>query len=302
MNTKIYSKIDQLPNGAADNNIVEGCIVLEGGAFRGVYGEGVLDALMQNGINFSCTIGVSAGAMNGMNYVSGDIGRSARTNLRYRHDPRYVGFTALRNNYGVIGFDFVFGQLNQIDPLNQERFWDTRRRFIAVATNCITGCPEYFEKSTCSDIFKAIQASASMPYVSRMVMLDGQPYLDGGCSKSIPYEWALQHKFSKIVVIRTRQEEFRKPDKINKAAFMCYGKHPAFAKVLSEANREYNRECDEIQKLFRQGRLMVIAPSKPIHVGRLEGDMEKLGEIYELGYQDGLNAVNQLKIYLELDN
>ena len=88
---KVFSGIGNLPNGDASDIITEGCIVLEGGAFRGVYGEGVLDALMEADINFRCTIGVSAGALNGANYVSGQIGRSARINLRYRYDSRYVG-------------------------------------------------------------------------------------------------------------------------------------------------------------------------------------------------------------------
>ena len=118
---KIYSGIDALPKGIAPDTIVEGCAVLEGGAFRGVYGEGVLDAMMENGLNLSCTIGVSAGALNGLNYVAGNIGRAARTNLRFRHDQRYVGLTAMRHNHGLIGFDFAFHELNRYEPLNVER-------------------------------------------------------------------------------------------------------------------------------------------------------------------------------------
>ena len=161
MSNKIFSGINELPSGEASDKITEGCLVLEGGAFRGVYGEGVLDALMEEGINLSCTIGVSAGAMNGLNYVSGQIGRSARFNLRYRHDQHYVGLPAVRNNGGLIGFDFAFEEYDKIDPLNKERFYDPKRRFLAVATNILTGKPEYFDRDTCSDIMRAIRASAS---------------------------------------------------------------------------------------------------------------------------------------------
>lgn len=136
---KVYSGIDRLPKGEAADRLTEGCIVLEGGAFRGVYGEGVLDALMEADLNFRCTIGVSAGALNGATYVSGQIGRSARINLRYRHDSRYVGARALRNNHGVIGFDFAFETLERDDPFDRARFMEPNRRFIAVAANCKTG-------------------------------------------------------------------------------------------------------------------------------------------------------------------
>ena len=154
---KVYSKIDELPNGIASNELTEGCLVLEGGAFRGLYTSGVTDALMQNNINLSCTIGVSAGALNGLNYVSGNIGRSARINLRYRHDSRYVGIKAFEHNKGIIGFDFVLDHINSSDPMNTENFWNKDKRFIVSATNCNNGEPSYFEKGKCSNILKGIQ-------------------------------------------------------------------------------------------------------------------------------------------------
>lgn len=42
----VYSGADRLPSGRAAGGITEGCMVLEGGAFRGVYTSGVLDALI----------------------------------------------------------------------------------------------------------------------------------------------------------------------------------------------------------------------------------------------------------------
>ena len=100
-NNKRFSGISKLPNGNTSNKIVPGCIVLEGGAFRGLYTSGVLDALMQFEINMQCTVGTSAGALNGFNYVAGQIGRSARINLGYRHDSRYVGLEAFKINKGI---------------------------------------------------------------------------------------------------------------------------------------------------------------------------------------------------------
>ena len=145
-NNKRFSGISKLPNGNTSNKIVPGCIVLEGGAFRGLYTSGVLDALMQFEINMQCTVGTSAGALNGFNYVAGQIGRSARINLGYRHDSRYVGLEAFKNNKGIIGFDFLMKGTQYFDPLNTPRFMNPTRDFIAVCTNCKTGRPEYFSK------------------------------------------------------------------------------------------------------------------------------------------------------------
>lgn len=296
----VYSGVDQLPSGRASGPITDGCIVLEGGAFRGVYTSGVLDALMEAGINLQCTIGVSAGAMNGVNYVTGQIGRSARVNLQYRRDPRYVGLHAYQVNHGIIGFDFIFGDYNQMDPLDREALEHGGRRFVAVVANCRTGKTEYFEPGNCSDILKAIQASASMPYVSRPVLVDGVPCLDGGCTDKIPYGWALRSGYQKIVVVRTRPDNYRKQVRERSAhlARRVYRNFPQFAEALGESDRNYNRQCDMLERLRQQGRVFVISPSQPVTIGRLEKDMEKLGRLYHLGYEDARCQMEALRAYL----
>jgi predicted patatin/cPLA2 family phospholipase len=298
MRNSVFTGIDQLPTGCASNKITEGCIVLEGGAFRGVYTSGVLDALMQADINLSCTVGVSAGALNGVNYVSGQIGRAGRVNLMYRHDSRYVGVHALMKNKGIIGFDFVFHKMDGIVDFDEQRFNSPDKRFIAAVTNCITGKTEYLEKGKCSDIFQAVRASASMPYVSKMVYVDSTPYLDGGCSSKVPYQWALDNKYDKIVVVRTRPLSYRRKVKQHHGENKIYRKYPEFAKALADTNAKYNYQCEDMNRLEKQGRIFVISPSQPVTVGRLERDMEKLGALYYLGYTDTQNRLDELKEYL----
>ena len=298
---KIYSKLDTVPRRAASGGVTPGCIVLEGGSFRGLYTGGVLDSLMEHEINLACTIGVSAGALNGFNYAAGQIGRSSRFNLSHRHDKNYVGLPALVRNRGIFGFDVLFDDTRNGDPLDHERFNDPRRRFIAVATDCNTGEPAYFERGACSDIFKAIQASASMPLFSAMILIDGQQYLDGGCSVSIPLAWALEDGYEKIVVVRTRDRAFRKMPPSEFAQRMrkvFYHKYPDFLKTWESGTDRYNALCDRIDKLESQGRIFVIAPSTPVTVTRLEKDMEKLGALYWQGWQDTENQIEALRTYL----
>ena len=304
MSRKIYSGLHRLPNGRASEDITPGCLVLEGGALRGTYSVGVMDAMMEAGINLQCTVGVSAGALNGFSYVSGQIGRSARSPLTYRHDPRYFGAGAFWRNKSPFGFDFMFGELTyKLDPLDVARFMDPARRFVAVCTNCRTGKPEYFEKDDgpIERIFLAARASSTMPYISKMVDIEGQPYLDGGCSCKIPHRWALEQGFQNIVIIKTRHDSVRRnPESGKKLAELVYGKKwPELAASLSRSNAEYNELCDEVEKLRQQGRVFVVSPSQNITVDRMEGDMEKLGNWYWLGYEDGKNAISGMKAYLE---
>lgn len=304
MKSKVYSGIDNILSGTAPDNVIEGCMVLEGGAFRGVYTEGVLDYLMTQGINMRCTVGVSAGAINAANYVSGQIGRSARTNLRFRHNSDYVGLRAIRKNDGIIGFDFLYNELEKIEPLDRERMYDKKRRIVVVATNLLTGKEEYIDRDECSDFLQAIRASASLPLVSKPVTVDGTPCLDGGCVCKIPFDWAIKEGYEKIIVIKTREDTFRKPDEVKteqiKLANFIYKDYPEFAKVLPYNDVNYNEQCDRLDKLRDEGKVFVISPSQPVIVGRLEPDMEKLGELYFLGVEDAKRCFEELKKYLEI--
>ena len=295
-----YKELSRIPHGHAGPDITPGCIVLEGGAFRGLYSQGVLDALMKKDINFACTIGTSAGALSGLNYAAGLIGRSARANLTYRHYSDYVGSGALSHARSLIRIDFLFHEYNSIEPFDEDTFFSPARRFVAVATDCRTGRPAYFEKGKCRDILSAIKASASMPYISPMVDVDGRPCLDGGCSCRIPYQWALDEGYEKIVVVRTREPEYRKSVPKRRSPFQVYRRYPDFAASLADSSREYNRQCDEIQVLSDSGRIFVIAPSRKVTVGRLETNMDKLGDLYWLGYQDTLDRMDSLRNYLGL--
>ena len=69
--------------------MVECAFVLEGGALRCLFTAGVLDVLMEQDVEASCVIGVSAGALSGVNYLSKQVGRTAKINIRYMQDKRY---------------------------------------------------------------------------------------------------------------------------------------------------------------------------------------------------------------------
>ena len=137
-----------------------------------------------------------------------------------------------------------------------------------------------------------------MPYISPMIDVDGRPCLDGGCSCRIPYRWALHEGFEKIVVVRTREPEFRKKVSRRRHRLQAYKRYPEFARTLANSSRGYNHQCEEILKLEEQGRIFVLAPSQKVTVGRLESNMNKLGDLYWLGYKDTVNRLASLRNYL----
>ena len=325
-----------IPRGQAPEGLVAGCLVVEGGAFRGLHTQGFLDVMMENGLNLSCVIGVSAGALAGANYVSGQIGRSARTNIAFRHDSRYIGAKSLLHSHSLLDVGFLTENRGILEPLDRARFDRPDRRYVAVATNCETGEATYFEKGRCSDILLAARASATMPFISPAVMIDGVPYLDGGCSDAIPYRWALAQGYEKIVVLRTRDKAFRDKGRVLRradalaetyvkrklpGAGRVYRAYPAFAEQLSrreqsavnriyrrypalaaafmDSYRRYNEACDELERLHEAGRLLHVCPSRPIEVGTIEGDVKKLRDLYLQGRQDCLDLLPALRKYLD---
>ena len=297
--TRPYAGLDRILSGTGTGAITPGCLVLEGGAFRGLYTQGFLDGMLRDGLNLSCVIGVSAGALAGVNYVSGQIGRSARVNIGCRFDGRYIGLRALLHSGSLLDVGFLTEDRGIIEPLDRERFVQSPQRYVAVATSLLSGEPTYFEKGKEKDILLCARASASIPYFSPPVMIDGVPYLDGACSCSIPFEWALREGYEKIVVIRTREQAFRCDPAEKTEAKRKFRKYPTFAARLAMSNAAYNDECDALERLATEGRLLHITPSEPVSVGQIERNLDKLTALYELGLSDYEAQKGLLSAYLQ---
>lgn len=296
---KTYSGFDALPTGNASEILTPGCLVLEGGAFRGVYTSGVLDVLMENDINLQTVVGVSSGALNGVNYVAGQIGRSARLNLGFRHDSRYVNsLKGMFKKEGLINLDFIFEDYEEYEALDRERFGREEQKYIAVATSLEDGQIRYFEKGKCTELKEAVKASASMPLVSKPVVVEGEECLDGCVSSSIPIKYALEKGYEKIVVVRTYPKDYRRTEQPGEAEAKRYKDYPQFADAMLKRYDVFNEECDLINQLEEEGKLIQICPTVELGVDKLEGDMEKLGKFYYQGYKDTMNMLTQIEKYL----
>lgn len=276
-------------------------LLLQGGALRGCYTSGVLDVLMEEGIYFPTVAGVSAGALNAMNYVARQPGRSARINLNYRHDPRYLGPLAVMKGGGVFGLEFLMETLSEKEPFDQTTFDESPQNLFVVATSLATGRAEFFEKGVCEDFTHAIIASASMPLASLPVKVGAGRYLDGGCACPIPLRWALERGQDKIVVVTTQAKGYRKPRTGQRMVDLYgdfYARHTQFYATLLTMDLRYNALMDELDELEADGRIFVVRPSEPISIGRFEGDTNKLLALVNLGRRDMLEQVGAMKEYL----
>ena len=278
-------------------------LLLEGGSLRGLFTAGVLDTFMENDVYFPAVAGVSAGALNALNYVSHQPGRSASINLRYRHDGRYFGPKAALRGGSLFGLNFMLHDVKKEVPYDEDTYAHGGMRMIAVATNAETGKPAYFEKGkTDFDFNEAVRASASLPLASAPVMLDGQPYLDGGCACPIALNWALEQGFEKIVVVTTREKGFRKKQPGQRMVDLYddfYGDKPLFLATMLTQEMRYNALMDQLDELEEGGRVFCVRPQEPITIGRFEGDTEKLLALYNRGHREGREVLAGMQAYLE---
>ncbi len=264
-------------------------LLLEGGAMRGLYSAGVLDYFMEKDLKIDGIVGVSAGALFGMNYKSKQIGRVLRYNKKYASNKHYMGVYSWLTSGNIMNEDFCFHKLvHELDPVDFKTYKESDVDFYAVVTNLETGRAEYIQLDDLSDHnqLEYLRASGSMPLVSKIVHVNQQKYLDGGVADSIPIDKILTMGFDKIIVVLTRPIEYRKT-KSNQSIFkIFYRKYPQFIQTMNQRYQKYNKDVEKIIELEKQKKIFVIRPSKTIPIKRIEKDTEKIQEMYDLGKND----------------
>ncbi len=279
-------------------------LVLEGGAMRGLFTAGVIDVLMENGIEFPAFVGVSAGAAFGCNYKSRQIGRALRYNKRFCRDPRYCSFRSLFKTGDVFGAQFCYHEVpNTLDTFDVKAFDENPMAFYLVASDVETGKPFYKRLDRADDTaYEWIRASASMPIVSRVVELDGKKFLDGGVTDSIPLAF-MERQYDRNVVVLTRPRDYQKQPASKLWLYrLTLRKYPNMLRAVRERHLMYNEQRAHVFAQEKAGKAFVICPDKPLEVGRMEHDPEQLQKAYDTGRQTALRQLGALKRFMENDN
>lgn len=270
-------------------------LVLEGGGMRGIYTAGVLDVLMENGVAFDGVIGVSAGAVHGCSFVSGQRGRSIRYYKKYYKDKRFMSYWNFFRTGDIVDEKFCYHDLPEVlDPYDYDAFCASETEFYVTCTNVETGKPEYMRITDMRAQIDLMRASASLPYVSRIVETDGMKLLDGGCSDSIPVRAFMDMGFERNVVVLTRQKGYMKKPERPKLAGLFYRSYPEFVKSVENRAYDYNKTLKDIERLEKAGRIFVIRPSEAPKIGRMSHNLKEITETYQAGRRDAGRCVKEL--------
>jgi len=265
-------------------------LVLEGGGMRGVFTSGVLDAFMKYDLYFRYVVAVSAGACNGLSYMSRQPRRARISNIDMLAKYDYIGLRHLVTQGCIFDPKLLYDRFpNELIPFDYNTYFRNESLFEMAVTNCNTGRVEYLSEHAGNRqrLIDICRASSSLPYVSKIVEVDGQPYLDGGIIDSIPVEHAVSMGHEYNVVIMTRNRGFRNSSRDLKIPRYIYRNYPRLRVALSHRVAVYNAQLETVERMEDEGRISVIRPQRPMDVGRMEKDVRKLEALYEEGYRLG---------------
>ena len=264
-------------------------IVDVGGGTRGIFGAGVLDRCMDEGIVFDLFIGVSAGSANGAAYCASQRGRNYRFYHDYAFRQEYMGFGQFRSAGSFINMDYIYSVLSNSDgedPLDYDRMLSSPTDFEIVATNALTGEPTYFNKRDMPrDRYDIIKASCSVPVVNKPYPVEGVPYYDGGVSDPVPIRRAFERGCDRVVLILTKPKDLVPDNRRNAfAAKLLEKTYPEAAKRTGTCNAVYTESVRQAIEWEKEGKVLIVAPDDIGSLKTLSKDASVLDRLYKKGF------------------
>lgn len=274
-------------------------LVLQGGGLRGVYTAGVLDTFLDNNIKVDGIIGVSAGVLFGADYVSKQRGRTIRYLKKYVNDKRYMGIRSYIRTGNLVNSDFAYSEVpKKLDIFNEEEFEKSKIDFYATVTNVKTGKAEYIKLKNILEQTELLRATSALPIISKIVNFENEEYLDGGIADNIPIDKCIDLGYEKIIVILTRPINYRKVKSNNLIIRLKYKKYPNLVKAINNRYLDYNKSIEKVINLKNNQQIFVISPSQTLKMKRMEKNIQKLNEMYELGVKDCNDNLSNLLNYI----
>ena len=276
-------------------------IIFEGGGMRGAYTAGIIDALLEHDMNFEYCYGISSGATHATTYLSRQRGRAIQIVTDYIKDKRYFSIMNLIKTGNLFNVDFIYDTIpHELNPYDYETAKNNPAKFFVGVINMETSKGEFLRVKDIEEEYMKVCASMSLPLIANMVEIDGQRYLDGGISDSLPIQRSINDGNKKSVLVLTQDATYRKKlDKILPLVAIKYRKFPGFVHMVKTRHIRYNASLDQIAEEEKAGRAFVLRPKKPVKIGRLELNREKMLALYREGYEDGIEAMPRLKAFLE---
>lgn len=268
---------------------------------RGLFSAGVMDVLMEQGVDFDGIIGVSAGAAFGCNYKSRQPGRAIRYNTRFARDWRYCSVRSLLQTGDIFGGEFDYHYLPEhLDLFDTKTFDENPTEFYAVCTDVETGQAVYQRLMKCSyECYEWIRASASMPIAARIVEIEGRKLLDGGIADSIPLEFFQRMGYAKNLVVTTQPERYvKEKNRLLPLIRIALRKYPRFIEAAARRHEMYNQQLEYLKAEEQKGQTLVIRPVRKLQIGHICHNPEEMWDTYRIGRKVAEDRLEEILSFL----
>jgi predicted patatin/cPLA2 family phospholipase len=276
-------------------------LVVEGGAMRGIFASGVLDAFHEHRFQpFDLAIGVSAGTCILASYLAEQRGRNLAVYTRYMTRSEFISAARFLRGGHWVDFDWLWNETERDVPIDRARLFASEAKFVVSATSYATGDPLFLEP-TVENLATALKGSCALPILCRdAVHLDGQRLLDGGVAAPIPVEEAYRRGARRILVVRSRPAAFvKQPSSSSWLTSLAFRASPPFANALRNAHARYRAAVKFIHSPPPDCTIVHVAPDAPLATRRTTQDRRALERDFAVGREAGARA---LETWRKLDS
>jgi predicted patatin/cPLA2 family phospholipase len=265
-------------------------LVLEGGGVRGAYTAGCLAWLYDNNIHFDYSAGISSGAVYLSCFLMGQPQIAKNMSTKYACDPNMTGFGAMVHCGHYVDYEMIFEKyLRGVEHMSCQPLIDANPDMEVGAYDLDLGKTVWFRPKDMDPELVLLRATCALPVAAETVEYKGRKLLDGGITKMIPIERAVEQGCTKVMVITTKPADFVRKPASKFIRFMMkriYKDYPKVEEDYQVRHINYYKQMTMIKDMVADNKAMLMYPSETVKVNRFKGDEEKCLQLYNLGYAD----------------
>lgn len=278
-------------------------LVVEGGGTKIAYTGGVLQCFLEQGIDIPYCVGISAGAMMLLPYVSRQPGRLRITGVDAASQKGLIGLKPIMREGSLFALEQTARFIQEKAPLDYETFFASPTQLDIGIYDMETRKTMYYGKEYVDDSDDLLIASCSLLLLSKPKQFDGRTVIDAGLTDMIPVDQALKAGCDKLIVVSTKEEGYKRKKapwwQLMGARMVYHDKQ--ITDDFRRRHEHYEQQWQTVHDLEAQGRALVLRPHQDYGITRYTTDREKLDAWFKLGYAETLERLPQIRAFLADD-
>lgn len=300
------ARVGQVTEPVETTRISDTALIFEGGGMRASLTSAMVVTLLKAGLSFDWVAGISAGASNTVNYLSGDVWRARRSFVEFAADEQFGGFRYFARGQGMFNAEYIYQQAggpNEALPFDWDSYEASTGDMRIIGFDAESGEDVVWSKKDTphiDDLMVRVRASSTMPGLMPPVHLDGHVYVDGAMGEDggIALSQAQREGFEKFVIVLTQERDYKKePQKFSAVYRGIFRKYPVLADALLTRWKRYNETRERIFELEAQGKAHVFVPDR-MPVDNSTRDLSRLAAAHRMGLSQAKRELPAIRDFL----